>query len=109
MQNAKRKTQNAALKIKRNVHKNRVLEKFGNPVNYPRFKSKIFTLPRRQPHLTALLQDNSYFSIRLSPVISPGLSRPIKSSIVGAKSAKRPFLSFLSFAPIKISGTTFVV
>ena len=49
------------------------------------------------------------YPIRLSPVISSGLSSPIKSSSVGVKSASRPFFSFLLLSPIKISGTTFVV
>ena len=52
----------------------------------------------------------NYYLIRSdSPVISAGLSSPIRSSIVGVKSASLPFLSSTSPAPITIRGTGFVV
>lgn len=63
----------------------------------------------------AVYQSNFYFrsfhcfTIRLSPVISAGLSRPIISSIVGQRSQSFPSLSLTSPSPITIIGTGFVV
>ena len=47
--------------------------------------------------------------IRLSPVISTGFSRPIRSSIVGAISARRPPPSALRRRPTTQKGTGLVV
>ncbi len=44
-----------------------------------------------------------------SPVISAGFSRPSNSSIVGARSARRPSFNCLSPKPMPIRGTMFVV